>query len=87
MKGEIMHRQHIRRTCGGVKAGKPLTCSDNWPDAWPYARRAHPAPACTRSVPNPWGLTTHELAGEISRCRADGWQAWELRVVFGRWVR
>jgi hypothetical protein len=41
------------------------------------------APLWPRGV-RPFGLTEHELAAEIARCRAWGWQRWELLAVFGR---
>ena len=83
-----MQCEHIRRTCGGVKAG-PLTCPDAWSDAWPSITRTHGGHRRnTRTADglNLWGLTDHELAAEIAQCRADGWASWEIRVRFGRWA-
>lgn len=81
---------HRIRAYGGCKAGRPLTCPDAFHQAWSTANPPfgpHIRTTRTYRGPNPWDLAPHELAAEIARCRADGWQAWELRAVFGQWVR
>lgn len=80
-----MHLNHMR-THGGVQASRPLTCPDGWALRYSRTPRAHSTHTRTTGTPNPWGLTGHELRDEIARCRADDWQAWELRQVFGRWA-
>jgi hypothetical protein len=82
-----MHSKHMRHV-GGAQPSRTLTCCDGWSLRYssvnrPYARTTR---ATRTTDPNPWGLTRHELTDEIARCRADGWQAWELRQVFGRWA-